>query len=177
MADQWYYTRQGQRFGPLSTEQMRQLAQAGQLQQTDLVWTEGITEWTPAGRVPQLFAAAPAAGGAAGAPAVPAAGLPDSGPGGGGLFAALDLGFTRFVTTAIVRWLWILFLILAPLGYLVAVVIALVTRGVGAGVVTILVGAAALILYTLLIRIWLETVAVLFRIAEYLRDMSQGQKK
>jgi hypothetical protein len=172
MADQWYYTRQGQRFGPHSIDQMRQMALAGQLLQTDLVWTDGMTEWTAAGRVPQLFAAAPAAGPAVGAPAT-GGGAPGPGPGDGGLFAALDLNFTRFVTPVIVRWLWIIFLILAPLGYLVMVVTALLGGGPMAGVMTIVVGAVLLILYTLLARMWLEMIAIFFRIAEYLREMSQ----
>jgi hypothetical protein len=171
MADQWYYTRQGQRFGPLSTEQMHQMALAGQLQQSDLVWTEGMAEWTAAGRVPHLFAAAPAGGPVPGGPAAPGPGMPVSAPGGGGLFAALDLNFTRFVTTVIVRWLWILWLIFAPLGYLVTVLGVLLTQGLGPGLIAIFVGAIVLVLYTLLMRMWLEVMAVLFRM-ELLRSSS-----
>jgi hypothetical protein len=177
MAEQWYYTRQGQRFGPLSTEQMRQLAVAGQLQQSDLVWTEGMAEWTAAGRFPQLFTPAAAAAGAPPAGGVPAApGVPAPAADGGGLFDSLDLSFSRFVTTSIVRWLWILYLILAPLGFFLSVLGALFTlRGINA-LASIAAQAVGLVLMTLLVRVWLETVCVIFRIAEYLRDMSQASK-
>lgn len=182
MADQWYYTRQGQRFGPLSCEQMRQMMASGQLQQADLVWTEGMSEWTPAGRVGQLSAPATATAPAAAPAAAPGVNVtvtaaPGTAPESGGLFDGLDLGFTRFVTTVIVRWLWILFLIFAPLGYLVSVVMATLTGGASAMAGAIVGGGVSLVLMTLLVRVWLETVAVLFRIAEYLREMNEAQKK
>lgn len=180
MAEQWYYTRQGQRFGPLSSEQMRQLAVAGQLQQGDLVWTEGMNEWAPAGRFPQLFtsalAAGPASPVAAPSPGVPATAASAPAESGGGLFEALDLGFSRFVTTVIVRWLWIIYLILAPLGFFGVVLIALFAIPGIHKVSCIVAGAVALVLNTLIVRVCLETVCVIFRIAEYLRDMQQSQK-
>lgn len=182
MAEQWYYTRQGQRFGPLSIEQMRQLALAGQLQQADLVWTEGMSEWTPAGRFAQLFApapaspAAPAAAAPPGTPAGPAVPAPAPAQGGGGLLDALDVSFSRFVTTVIVRWLWILYLILAPVAFFLSVLGALFNmRGIQV-IVMIVAQALGLVLMTLLVRVGLETVCVIFRIAEYLRDMQQAQK-
>jgi hypothetical protein len=108
-----------------------------------------------------------------GATAAPGGVMPGPAAGGGGLFAALDVGFTRFVTPVVVRWLWIIYLILAPLGYLIVVVAALLGGGLVAGVTAIFVGAFVLILYTLLARVWLEMIAIFFRIAEYLREMSQ----
>jgi hypothetical protein len=181
MAEQWYYTRQGQRFGPLSIEQIRQLALAGQLQQTDLVWTEGMAEWTPAGRCTQLFAPAAAVPGvlpgvAPGMPVAAASPSPAAAESGGGLFDTLDLNFSRSVTTVIVRWLWIIYLILAPLAFFVSVLGALFALRGFHVVVAIVAQAVGLVLTTLLVRVWLETVCVIFRIADYLRDMQQTQK-
>jgi hypothetical protein len=34
----WYYKREGQRFGPLSTTQLRQLLASGHLRSADCVW-------------------------------------------------------------------------------------------------------------------------------------------
>lgn len=48
MDDLWYYTRQGQRIGPVSTEQLKQLAAAGQLAADDHIWNQGMASWTPA---------------------------------------------------------------------------------------------------------------------------------
>jgi hypothetical protein len=52
MADQWYYSKQGQRVGPVSEEQINQLASSSQIQPTDLVWKKGMVQWT---KVSQVF--------------------------------------------------------------------------------------------------------------------------
>jgi len=58
---QWYYSKNGQRQGPVSSEQLRQLAASGQLQPSDSVWKEGMSQWTEAQRMKGLFPAAPTA--------------------------------------------------------------------------------------------------------------------
>lgn len=55
MAEQWYYSRNGQRQGPVAGAALKQLASSGQLATTDLVWREGMAEWAPAARVKGLF--------------------------------------------------------------------------------------------------------------------------
>ena len=69
MADQWYYAHQGQQSGPVSTEQLEQLAASGQLQPGDVVWKQGMAAWLPANTVEGLFARAP--GSAAPTPGAP----------------------------------------------------------------------------------------------------------
>jgi hypothetical protein len=58
MASQWYYMDQGQRRGPLSSVQLKELADSGRLQPTDLLWKEGLAKWEAAGNVKGLFATA-----------------------------------------------------------------------------------------------------------------------
>ena len=48
MAEQWYYAQQGQRKGPVSEREIRQLISSSQLQPTDLVWKQGMAQWTKA---------------------------------------------------------------------------------------------------------------------------------
>lgn len=48
MAEQWYVTMQGQQVGPVSPQQIREMAASGQLQPTDTVWKEGMAQWVPA---------------------------------------------------------------------------------------------------------------------------------
>jgi DNA-binding CsgD family transcriptional regulator len=55
MADQWYYTQQGQRQGPVAEEQFKSLAAAGKLKPTDKVWKQGMASWGPATGVEGLF--------------------------------------------------------------------------------------------------------------------------
>ncbi|WDI43722.1 GYF domain-containing protein [Bremerella sp. P1] len=55
MADQWYYGRDGQHAGPVTSQQLKGLVDNGDLQPTDLVWKEGLSEWIPAKKVKGLF--------------------------------------------------------------------------------------------------------------------------
>lgn len=52
---QWYHAHEKQRFGPVSTAELKQLAQAGTLQPGDFVWREGLTGWVSAREVKGLF--------------------------------------------------------------------------------------------------------------------------
>jgi len=57
MADHWHYTKGTDRHGPVSKQELRRLADAGELQPTDLVWSEGMSDWRPARDVEELFPA------------------------------------------------------------------------------------------------------------------------
>lgn len=78
----WFYTREGQQCGPLTLAELRVKAAEGVLNpRHDMVWTQGMTDWKPAGEVDGLFekreaAAEPAQSTAA--PASPAAATPAS---------------------------------------------------------------------------------------------------
>lgn len=50
----WHVTENGQSLGPYTIEQLAQAAQQRQLAPTTLVWTAGMSGWTPAAQVPQL---------------------------------------------------------------------------------------------------------------------------
>lgn len=89
MADQWYVGRNGQKAGPYTTEQLRQLAVAGQLVASDLLWKQGLEQWVPMTKVKGLL---PAGGGGT----LPPLDLPSgSGRPGGGEFAMLDQAAVR----------------------------------------------------------------------------------
>jgi hypothetical protein len=64
MSDQWHYMRGGNQGGPVSAAEIRNLAASGRLAPTDLVWNDGMTDWTPLERVPGLMGGAPAGGAA-----------------------------------------------------------------------------------------------------------------
>ena len=52
---QWYYTQQGQRLGPVSDGQIKDLAANGQLKPSDLVWRKGMEKWIAANGINGLF--------------------------------------------------------------------------------------------------------------------------
>lgn len=51
MASKWYYTRGGDRHGPVDSQVLRKLAHAGHLMQDDFVWKEGMAEWKRADKI------------------------------------------------------------------------------------------------------------------------------
>jgi len=57
MASQWYYQKDGQRNGPISSAQLKQLADSGTLHPADIVWKEGLQQWVKASKVSGLFVA------------------------------------------------------------------------------------------------------------------------
>ena len=52
---EWYYAHDKQRHGPVSWEQLQQLAAKGDLQPTDMLWQKGTLKWQAAGCFPRLF--------------------------------------------------------------------------------------------------------------------------
>jgi hypothetical protein len=60
MAGEWFVAREGQQpSGPVTPQQLKQMATSGQLQPEDLVWREGMPKWVPAGQVKGLLGAPP----------------------------------------------------------------------------------------------------------------------
>jgi uncharacterized RDD family membrane protein YckC len=58
----WYYSQNSQQFGPISHADLLAQIQAGRIGISDLVWRPGMANWLPAGSLPELAAAFPAAG-------------------------------------------------------------------------------------------------------------------
>src|ERR1700716_1512969 len=48
MANEWFYARDGQKFGPVSGKRLKELATIGVLRRNDLIWSPGYTMWRPA---------------------------------------------------------------------------------------------------------------------------------
>lgn len=58
---EWYYTEAGQQQGPVTLEQLRELASNGNLQPDDMVWNSTMSDWTPAHEVSGIFSSQPVA--------------------------------------------------------------------------------------------------------------------
>lgn len=63
----------GQQYGPFSINQLRQMVTQGQVNAQTLVWAQGMSQWTPAGLVPELVSlfSPPVPGTIGGAPTPP----------------------------------------------------------------------------------------------------------
>ena len=55
MSSQWFFSRQGTRTGPVTSERLKALAETGQVAPSDLAWKEGMPEWVPVGTLDGLF--------------------------------------------------------------------------------------------------------------------------
>jgi hypothetical protein len=62
VADEWYYSRDTQKFGPFSALQLIELAQSGQIRPTDTVWKAGVERGMVAAKMSRLFAPVEPAG-------------------------------------------------------------------------------------------------------------------
>lgn len=120
-----------------------------------------------------------------GAPAyepAPAPAVKTSGAGDKGFFGALfDLSFSSFVTTKIIKVLYILWMlgtVLVLLGMVGAAIMQFTERYGSAvvGVLFLLASPFAAAFYLILGRLYLELVIVMFRIAETLNDINRKTK-
>lgn len=60
MMKPWFYSLNGEQKGPVSLQELQQLASAGMIDRDrTLVWTEGMTDWVPAGNIPEIFQPVP----------------------------------------------------------------------------------------------------------------------
>lgn len=56
MADApWYYARDNQEHGPVTTAQLKALLKKGEVEPSSLIWKEGMQNWQPAEEVPEIF--------------------------------------------------------------------------------------------------------------------------
>ncbi|NLX07570.1 MAG: DUF4282 domain-containing protein [Phycisphaerae bacterium] len=86
-----------------------------------------------------------------------------------GFFAALfDLSFSEFVTTRVIRVLYIIAIVVVALG-MIGIILSGFAQGVSNGIVLLIVSPIVFLLYVLVVRIWLEVILVIFRIEENTR--------
>jgi len=79
--------------------------------------------------------------------------------------ALMDLTFQRFITIGIIKIVYLIGLLLIAIGFLVMIISGF-SQGVFAGIAAIIVAPIVAFLWTLFLRIYLELIVVLFRIAE-----------
>lgn len=76
-ADAWYFTRDGERLGPVSFSELREKVSQGSLNpRLDMVWKTGMEAWKPSGEIDGLFERASMPAATESAPAAAAAPAP-----------------------------------------------------------------------------------------------------
>lgn len=140
MSDGWYLARNGQQYGPYSSEQFRRFAAEGRLTPNDLVASVGGQQWLPACTVPGLvFSAAPPVVAEANATAGPMAANAAGSVGRAGQQLMpeprqpLDAAMGIAVVLSCIFWLFVggpIFLMLTGIIWLVAGIRIAVTGGI-----------------------------------------------
>jgi uncharacterized membrane protein len=93
-----------------------------------------------------------------------------------GLFGALlDLSFTEFVTTKLIRIIYVLQIIVAVLVSL-SFLFGCLMKGFLATIGGLIVAPIVFLMMVIVARVSLELVIVIFRIAEHVRDIAAAQK-
>lgn len=96
-----------------------------------------------------------------------------------GFFGSLfDFTFTDFVTTKMIKLLYIILIIAIGIGTLVAIVGCFTTCGGGWGLLSLLIlGPIGFLVGVICIRIYLEIVIVIFRIAESTTEIARSHRE
>jgi len=76
-----------------------------------------------------------------------------------------DLSFTEFVTTRIIKFIFVVAIIIAAIGSF-ALIVGGFMDGFFKGLVILIISPIIFLLYVLISRMWLEMTIVIFRIAE-----------
>jgi len=85
-----------------------------------------------------------------------------------------DLSFTEFVTTRLIKLIFVLGVIFSALGALFLIVGGF-RVGFGRGVIMLILSPVAFFLYVLAVRVWCEMIIAVFRIAENTGRLADAQ--
>jgi hypothetical protein len=90
-----------------------------------------------------------------------------------GFFSSLfDLSFSRVVTTRVVKWLYLIVIVLVVLGLIGYIATAIISGSVVAIIIAVIVGPLVALLYIILARIAFEVLVAIFRILETNREIA-----
>ncbi len=90
----------------------------------------------------------------------------------GFLRSLFDFSFTEFITTRVIKVLYALAVVFCALAALV-MIIGGFSRSPGAGILSLILSPVVFLFYVLMVRVWLEVIIILFRIAEHTRTLAE----
>ncbi len=91
----------------------------------------------------------------------------------GFLASLFDLSFTRYVSVSLVRVLYILAIVMATVLVIVGVITGF-SNSFSAGITALILAPIFFFLYVLFVRVMLEFIVVVFRIADYAREIAEN---
>lgn len=95
-----------------------------------------------------------------------------------GFFSTLfDLSFTRLLTTRVIKWLYILLIIVVGIGLVVTIVSSIIAGSITGVLISVVVGTLGALLTIIYGRIVLEVLLAIFRILETNREIAYLQRQ
>jgi hypothetical protein len=103
---------------------------------------------------------------------------PTSHPGGqSGFFESLlDTRFDHLITPKLIRFLYVVSLVVLAIGAIVVIVTAFGDE-VGSGVVALILAPLGALVYLIVIRLWLELLVVAFKIREAAEEVADNTRR
>lgn len=103
--------------------------------------------------------------------------LPSQNRSPGGFFEALmDTKFDHLITPTMIRFLYIVAMVLIALGAL-AVIIAGFAEGAGTGIVALILVPIFALIYLIVTRLWLELIVVAFKIRDAAEEVAVNTRR
>ena len=181
MTDGWYYAKGDDQFGPISETELKTLADSGELASTDMVWRDGMSAWQQAGRIRSLFPNSEASSGPTAPPPRKQSfdrkardtveSVTKTSDEVSKKFWFLDLKFETFFTPKLVGFAFFAWMLIALLALAGSSVWLLLTYPALQAALGIIGDALVLLVATILVRVYFETLLIFFRVAEHLRHL------
>ena len=167
----WYVAVREERKGPLTLDQIAQLIKENVVNDQALAWKRGMENWQPAATIPEL------AGLFAAIVPNPISWEAPSSAQTMGFFAALfDFNFTSLITTKIIKVIYILCIVMVSI-FTLTLLVAGFGKSVVGGIFMLLIGCPLYFLIAVIaVRVWLEVLIVIFRIAEHVAEIAQSMR-
>ena len=171
---EWHYSKDGEKTGPVSAGDLRQLASDGTLLPDDMVWKEGWADWKPAKSIKGLFPQ--------NAPPPPTPAKTRKAP--DAIRAAtqaaddvskklwfLDLKFEQFATPRLIGFVFVASLLMLAVAGAGVIGYGFLNDPVIEAAFTSVVVLFTLVFLAVGMRVFLEGCLVVFRIAEHLSNL------
>lgn len=190
MADQWYFTKDGKRTGPVSVSEIQKLASNKSLDPQDMVWKNGMAKWVPANSIPGIFPNSSGSNYEEPPNTFQDNQMASKMIGNTTRTAKevskklwfLDLNFEQFATPRLIGVVFLLWMILAALSVVGTLVYVVITMPVWLAALVLVGHLISAIISAVILRVTLEIFLIIFRLVEhlenlkYLREIAENKK-
>lgn len=94
-----------------------------------------------------------------------------------GFFSSLmDTRFDSLITPKLIRFLYVVSMIVLPIGVIAAIIVAF-TEGVGGGILTLIFAPIGAVIWLIVVRLYLELIVVTFKIRDAADEVARNTRR